>query len=676
MDCPRLVLPTPGGPTKQGSARGPRGRVGVSRLGVRAPGRLRAARSPPSIAGGLGRPASPLLAQLLDREVLQDAVLDLLEIVVVLVQDLGAPRHVDLAAGQLAPGQARHPVQVGPDDAVLRRGRRDGRQAAQLALGLAAGLLGQAGLLDPLAQLGRLPSGPLRPALCWIARSCSRRKNSRWALVIRSRVSVVIFWPSSRTASSCWSSSTSRRSLASAPSSSSSWRASGEERDGGRDEIHHLARVFERLGGRHELVRQLVAMSTSRRKTSMTARCEGLDLVARLVPFRRLLDPGHQVRLSLEEVEQPDPLNALDHQPQGTVLDADKLVDRRRGADPVESVRAGRLGRSRRGCATTATSRSRRITSSMSPDRALLAHRQWGNDEREDHRPTAQRQDRQHVRDGRRLRAGVSAPEVQRPSPTSARCRPWAGSAPGAADGRNRASVSSGGARGRQAHRRAWNEPWFLISAAWYTPPGPGPGRWLPATHDKRILVQHRLHRIMIDTREFDRDHDRSLRSRSTSARGRQRGSATTVAGVGRPQPSPSVLRLSAQPSTTAYPRRTRWQRRVRARFPTRRRSPRRCHHAPAATGDSLVDATELQLAAAGIGHDLVAVVELATKQLDGQRLDDLLLDRALQRARAVDRVEALDGEELLGRVGVARARSCGPRAARAARPAGCRRSP
>ena len=67
---------------------------------------------------------------------------------------------------------------------------------------------------------------------------------------------------------------------------------------------------------------------------------------------------------------------------------------------------------------------------------------------------------------------------------------------------------------------------------------------------------------------------------------------------------------------------------------------------------DSLVDATELQLPAAGIGHDLVAVVELATKQLDCQGLDDLLLDRALQGPRAVDRVEAFDGEEFLGRVG------------------------
>ena len=66
----------------------------------------------------LGRLA--ILAQLAHRQVLEDAVLDLLQVVVVFVEDLPRPGDVDLAAAQLVPGQLRDPVEIGADDAVLR----------------------------------------------------------------------------------------------------------------------------------------------------------------------------------------------------------------------------------------------------------------------------------------------------------------------------------------------------------------------------------------------------------------------------------------------------------------------------------------------------------------------------------------------------------------------------
>ncbi len=68
--------------------------------------------------------------------------------------------------------------------------------------------------------------------------------------------------------------------------------------------------------------------------------------------------------------------------------------------------------------------------------------------------------------------------------------------------------------------------------------------------------------------------------------------------------------------------------------------------------GDGLLGVAEFELPTAGIDDDPVAVVELATEQLDGQRRDDLLLDGPLERAGTVDRIESLDRQELLGGVG------------------------
>jgi len=61
---------------------------------------------------GLARPAPALLPELLDGEVFENPVLDLLQVKVVLVQHLSGAPNVDGPATQLAPGQARHPVQI------------------------------------------------------------------------------------------------------------------------------------------------------------------------------------------------------------------------------------------------------------------------------------------------------------------------------------------------------------------------------------------------------------------------------------------------------------------------------------------------------------------------------------------------------------------------------------
>src|SRR5262249_10281644 len=114
-------------------------------------------RREPGIPGTVERDRClPLLAQLPHRQVVEDPLLDLLEVVVVLVEDRPRLRDVDRPAGLLAPGNREQPVQVAPGDAELRRDRRDLLQPLQLPLRLPSRLGRQRRLLDPLAELRRL----------------------------------------------------------------------------------------------------------------------------------------------------------------------------------------------------------------------------------------------------------------------------------------------------------------------------------------------------------------------------------------------------------------------------------------------------------------------------------------------------------------------------------------
>ena len=141
IERPSEVLPTPGGPTKQ--------RIGPLRV----------------------------LPQLAHGQVLEDAVLDLLEVVVVLVEDAAGVRDVEVVLGRGRPRQVDEPLEVGAHDGVLGRLRRDDAQALELVLGGLARLLRQVGVVDLLAQLVELGARARRPrrARVWIAFICWRR---------------------------------------------------------------------------------------------------------------------------------------------------------------------------------------------------------------------------------------------------------------------------------------------------------------------------------------------------------------------------------------------------------------------------------------------------------------------------------------------------------------------
>ena len=112
IDLPIEVLPTPGGPTKQ--------RIGSAHV----------------------------VGQLVHREVLEHALLDLLEPVVVLVEDLLRFDEVELLVVVGLPRQADEPVEVGADDAGLGRRLRHLLEPAELLERLLGDLLGHAGRGD------------------------------------------------------------------------------------------------------------------------------------------------------------------------------------------------------------------------------------------------------------------------------------------------------------------------------------------------------------------------------------------------------------------------------------------------------------------------------------------------------------------------------------------------
>ena len=124
MDLPSEVLPTPGGPTKH--------RMEPFRSGFR----------------------------LRHGQVFEDAVLDLLQAVMIFVQDLPGALDVQLILRRDRPGQFRQPLEVGPQRRILGRDGRDAFQALKLALRLHPGQIRQARFIDLLAQVGQVLALP------------------------------------------------------------------------------------------------------------------------------------------------------------------------------------------------------------------------------------------------------------------------------------------------------------------------------------------------------------------------------------------------------------------------------------------------------------------------------------------------------------------------------------
>ena len=123
IDWPSDVLPTPGGPTKQ--------RIGPFIVATVTVGAAAGASLP--TCGRRARRRAAVLTQLLHREVLDDALFDLVEVVVVLVQDATGFDRVEAVFARLVPRDVEQPVQIRADHLVFGRGGRHALEAFDFA---------------------------------------------------------------------------------------------------------------------------------------------------------------------------------------------------------------------------------------------------------------------------------------------------------------------------------------------------------------------------------------------------------------------------------------------------------------------------------------------------------------------------------------------------------------
>ena len=100
--------------------------------------------------------AAALRVELAHRQVLEDALLDLLEAVVVVVEDAARPLDVDGLRVELRPGQRDQPVEVGAHHRVLAARLGHPLEALQLLARVLLDLRRHAGLRDGFAELGHL----------------------------------------------------------------------------------------------------------------------------------------------------------------------------------------------------------------------------------------------------------------------------------------------------------------------------------------------------------------------------------------------------------------------------------------------------------------------------------------------------------------------------------------
>ncbi len=89
--------------------------------------------------------------KLADGQVLEDALFDLFQVVVILVENLAGPIEVVVVSGKIAPRQAGHPVEVRPDDRGFRGVGVGALQPFDLLLDLLPCLRGDGLLFDLLA---------------------------------------------------------------------------------------------------------------------------------------------------------------------------------------------------------------------------------------------------------------------------------------------------------------------------------------------------------------------------------------------------------------------------------------------------------------------------------------------------------------------------------------------
>ena len=272
---------------------------------------------------------------------LEDPVLDLFEVVVVLVEDLAGASDVDVAAGHAVPRQVADPLEPRPDQAVLRARLGNGREPVQLALRLAARLGRRTGLLDAVAQRVQL-----RPFFLLAQLALDRPQlfaQDRLALRFREPFlrSLGDALPELADGDLVLQQLDEMAELGVDRLQLQDLLARREvERHRARDRIRDFERVLQRFRGADHLRRQPEQRHELAQEIEDGA-AQGLDLDVDAGPIRLARDPRDEIRIRGDDFNDPDPLDALERDPNAAVRRPQQLHDGRRGSDLVEVLARG-----------------------------------------------------------------------------------------------------------------------------------------------------------------------------------------------------------------------------------------------------------------------------------------------------------------------------------------------
>jgi hypothetical protein len=296
------------------------------------------------IGGARARPRGlALLAELADREVVDEAVLHLLEVVVILVQGAVGGGEVDGAAGDLSPRERHDPIEPRPHHAALGRNGRHRLEARELAFDLGADLGRQRQRLDALPELLHL-RGP-RVVVAELALDGAellaqhvvplrlRELLGRLAgdlvhhLLHHELVLQQVDEPPQQRERRL------RREQLLA-------RLRRERRRRGRQPAER-ARILGPVRRRAEVVGQLRRERDDLSVEVLRGARQRLGLGAGRLDERRSGDPRDEVGVGLHERVQPDAIDPLEHEADRAIGSPVQLVNDGGAADPVEVVGLG-----------------------------------------------------------------------------------------------------------------------------------------------------------------------------------------------------------------------------------------------------------------------------------------------------------------------------------------------
>src|SRR4051794_14353770 len=355
-------------------------------------------------------PAGRVGLQAADGEELEDAVLDLLDVVVVVVEHLARVRELEVVLGRRVPRQRRDPLEVRADDAVLGRLRRQRLEPLELAVDLPAHVVRERDRVELPAQLAGFLGRLVELAELLADRLELLAQDVLALALVELRLHLVLDLRADRDHLELAREDLHERAQAldDVGLLEQALLLLGLEAQRPRDEVAESARVVD-VGDRVlQLLGQVRDGLDDPRERLLDVAAQRGELGRLGDPVRALCDLGDEVGLLLDEALDRDALAALDEDPQRAVGDLEHARDRPHDADLVEVVgpRLLELGVLRRDHDQHAVA-GEDVVDEL--DRALLADRQR-------RQRVGQRHGLAQREDGQRLRQGSLHPDRHLPA--------------------------------------------------------------------------------------------------------------------------------------------------------------------------------------------------------------------------------------------------------------------